>query len=116
MAQSALEAAAWNAATVGCTVLPALLIIARVGQLVLLGVGVFDIADRVLGLADIAGDAFIALGADAGRPFDRGAGADLGLPFGVRLREIVGEVEGGARTVGAAHHGDGVGGQLQLSD
>ena len=86
----------------------------RIGQLVLLGVGIFDVADRVLGLADIAGNAFIALGADAGRPFDRGAGAGLGLPFGVRLREIVGEVEGGARTVGAAHHGDGVGRQLQL--
>ena len=86
----------------------------RIGQLVLLGVGIFDVADRVLGLADIAGNAFIALGADAGRPFDRGAGAGLGFPFGVRLREVVGEVEGGARTVGAADHGDGVSRQLQL--
>ena len=46
-----------------------------VGQLVLLGIGVLDIADRVLGLADVAGDAFVALGADADRPFDRGAGS-----------------------------------------
>ena len=85
-----------------------------VGQLVLLGVGIFDIADRVLGLADVAGNAFVALGANAHRPFDRGAGTDLGLPLGARLGEIVGEVEGGARTVGTADHGDGVGRQLQL--
>ena len=52
----------------------------RVGQVVLLGIGIFDIADRVFGLADVAGNAFIALGANARRPFDRGAGADLGLP------------------------------------
>src|ERR1700689_1915273 len=75
------------------------------GQLVLLGVGVFDVTDRVLGLADIAGDALIALGADAGGPFDRGAGADLGLPVGADLGKIVGEIERGARTVGAVNHG-----------
>ena len=85
-----------------------------VGQLVLLGIGVFDVTDRILGLADIAGDAFVALGANASRPFDRGAGTDLGFPVGADLREIVGEVEGGARTVGAANDGDGVGRQLQL--
>src|SRR5205085_9392805 len=87
---------------------------AGVGQLVLLGVGIFDVADRVPGLADIAGIAFIALGADADRPLHRGAGADLGLPLGIGLGEIVGEVEGGARTVGAANHGDGVTGQLHF--
>ena len=55
----------------GRPVLPSLLIMLGVGQLVLLGVGVLDIADRALGLADVVGDAFIALGADADRPFDR---------------------------------------------
>ncbi len=35
------------------------------GQLILLGVGVFDIADRALGVGDRAGDALIALGADS---------------------------------------------------
>src|SRR6185437_12655066 len=70
-----------------------------VGQLVLLGVGVFNVADGVLGLTDIAGNAFIALGANANRPFNRSAGANLGLPVGADLREVVGEVEGGARSV-----------------
>ena len=78
----------------------------RIGQLVLLGIGIFDIADRVLGLADVAGDAFIALGADADRPLDGRALTDLALPVRAGLGEIVGEVEGGARTVGAADHGD----------
>src|SRR5436309_909011 len=67
-----------------------------------------------ISLTTASGIAFVALGANARRPFDRGAGADLGLPFGVRLRQIIGEVEGGARTVGAAHHGDGITRQLQL--
>ena len=57
-----------------------------VGQLVLLGVGVFDIADRALGAGDIVGDAVVALGADADRPFDRGRLADLGLPVRRDLR------------------------------
>ena len=41
----------------------------RVGELVLLGVGVLDVADRALGLRDVVGDALVALGADADRPF-----------------------------------------------
>ena len=57
-----------------------------VGQLVLLGIGIFDVADRALGLADVVGDAFVALGADADRPLDRGVGADLGLPVRADLR------------------------------
>src|SRR6185437_3276499 len=71
-----------------------------VGQLVLLGVSVFDIADRVLGLSDVAGNTFVTLRADAGRPFHGGAGTDLALPIRADLREIVGKVEGRARTVG----------------
>ena len=39
-----------------------------VGELVLLGVGILDVADRALGLGDVVGDAFVALGADADRP------------------------------------------------
>src|SRR5882724_9583597 len=42
----------------------------RVGQLALLGIGILDITDRVLGLADVAGNAFVAFGANAGGPFD----------------------------------------------
>src|SRR5258707_5191685 len=57
---------------------------------------------------------FRSLGANARRPFDRGAGADLGFPFGIRLRQVVREIEGGSRAIGAAHHGDGVARQLQL--
>src|SRR6201999_376880 len=71
-------------------------------------------ADRVLGLADVAGDAFVAFGADAGRPFDGRAGTDLALPVCAHLRQIVCEVEGRAGTVGAAHHGDRVRRQLQV--
>jgi hypothetical protein len=61
----------------------------------------------VLGLADIAGNAFIAL-APTPTATDRRTGADL-FQSAFDL-EIIGEVEGGARTVGAAHDGDGVGG------
>ncbi len=52
-AQSALAAAAWKADMTGSTALPSLLIILAFGQLVLLGVGVFDVADRALRLATL---------------------------------------------------------------
>ena len=35
------------------------------GQLVLLGVGILDIADRAFGVANVVGNAFITLGADS---------------------------------------------------
>ena len=85
-----------------------------VGQLVLLGIGILDIADRALGLDHVVGHAFVALGADADRPLDRGVGTDLILPSGAHLVQVVGEVEGGARSVGAVHDGDRLGRKLRL--
>src|SRR5690606_14537069 len=76
------------------------------GQLVLLGVGVFDVADRVLQLADVGGDAFVALAALAHGPLDRLAFADRGLPLGRDLGQVIGPAEGGARAVGAVDHHD----------
>ena len=49
---------------------------ARSGDVVLLGVGVLDIADRVGDLLDGRGDALVALAALADRPVDRGADAE----------------------------------------
>ena len=77
ISQSALAAAAWNGSRGRRDRLAVLVDHLGVGQLVLLGVGVLDIADRALGLGDVVGDAFVALGADADRPLDRGVGADL---------------------------------------
>ena len=78
-----------------------------IGQVVLLGISIFDITERTDGLRRIIGDAFAALGADADRPLDRGVGADFGTPIRAHLGQIVGPDEGGARTVGAVHDGDG---------
>src|SRR5262249_53374748 len=83
-------------------------------ELVLLGVGVFDVADRALGLRDVVGDALVALGADAGRPFDRGVGTHVRLPFRADLREIVREDEGRAGPVRAVNDRDRVRRQLRL--
>ena len=55
------------------------------GHLVLLGVGIFHVANRTLGVRHVVGDAFVALGADAGRPFDRRIRADLRFPVCVHL-------------------------------
>ena len=57
-------------------------------------------------LLHVGGDAFVALAAHAGRPLHRRALADLGLPLGADLRQVVGEDERGARAVGAVHDGD----------
>ena len=48
-----------------------------VGQLVLLSVSVLHVANCSLGLAHIIGNAFVALGANADRPINRGCGANL---------------------------------------
>ena len=68
--QLAFEAAAWNVAMVGLDEIAVLVAELRRGQVVLLGVGVFDIADPADGVLDEGGDAVIALAADAGRPVD----------------------------------------------
>ena len=75
-------------------------------QLVLLRIGIFDVADRALGLHHVVGDAFVALGADANWKLHRSVGTYLGLPVSAGLRQIVGPHEGGARTVGTVDHGD----------
>ncbi|MCY1515388.1 hypothetical protein D9M68_499720 [compost metagenome] len=78
-----------------------------VGHLVLLDVGVLDVADRVGQAVHESGDAFVALATRAGGPVHGRAFADLALPLGVDLAQVVGEQEAGARTVGAANRGDG---------
>ena len=50
----------------------------RIGHVVLHHIGIFDIADRIRDLLHVAGDALIALAADAGRPVDRLAFARAG--------------------------------------
>src|SRR3984885_4836234 len=80
------------------------------GQVVLLGVSVFDVAERTDRLRGVVGNALAAFGADTDRPFDRRVLADLGLPVRTDLGKIVGPDEGGARSVGAMHDRDcGVG-------
>src|SRR5699024_3199872 len=78
----------------------------RPGDAVLGRIGVFDVTDGVPELCHVGGDAFVALAADAGRPFHRGAVADPLLPGGAGLGEVVGEIERGAGAVGAVHHDD----------
>src|SRR5437899_1543356 len=73
-------------------------------ELTLLGIGVLDIADRALGAGDGGGDAFVAAGADANGPIDRGDRSDSGLPDRAHFGEVVGEGEGRAGTIGAMHH------------
>src|SRR5690606_30219058 len=77
-----------------------------VGHGVLQRVGKLDIADRALDLLHVGRHAFVALAADAQRPGDRGAFADLLLPLGADLGQVVGEVEAGARAVGAVDDAD----------
>ena len=82
------------------------------GQVVLLGIGIFDIADRTGDLRHIAGNAFIALGADAGGPVNGGVRTDIGLPGRADARQVGGEDEGGARTVRTMHDADGLARQV----
>src|ERR1700730_11697748 len=49
----------------------------RIAHFVLLSVSVLDITNRAVGLAHVVGNAFIAFGTDANRPFDRRVFADL---------------------------------------
>ena len=102
--QSAPAAAALNVLSSGATNAPSWFCISAYGHLVLLGVGVLDVADRAVEALHVGGDALVALAADAGRPFHRGAVADLLFPLGADLGQIVGEDERGARAVGAVHH------------
>src|SRR5690606_23332205 len=76
------------------------------GQLVLLGVSVFNVADRVLQLAHISGHAFVALATLTGRPLHSLAFANLGFPVWGNFGQVVGPAKGRARTVGAVNHHD----------
>ena len=58
------------------------------------------------------GHAFVTLAAGPSRPVHGRAFANLGLPLSVLLGQVVGEEEGRARAVSAAHHGDVAVGQL----
>ncbi len=78
----------------------------RDGHLVLRGVDQLDVAEGAGRLLDLAGDAFIALGAEAGGPFDGGIGADLGLPVRADLAQVIGEDVGGAAAIGAMDDDD----------
>src|SRR5690606_2945823 len=76
------------------------------GQFVLLGVSVFNVADRVLQLAFVSSHAFVTLATLTGRPLHSLAFTNLGLPVRGHFGQIVGPTESGARTVGAVNHHD----------
>ena len=78
--QSALAAAAWKVLSLRRHELAVLVLELRERDAVLLGVGVFDIADRVRHLLHERGDALVALAALADRPLHRGVGAGAALP------------------------------------
>jgi hypothetical protein len=77
-----------------------------IGGVVLLGVGVFDIADGADGLFHEGRDTVIALATQARGPLDRVAGADLAGPGRALHRQVGGEQEAGARAVRAVNDGD----------
>src|SRR5579859_3612108 len=82
-------------------VLPARVLHDAVADLVLDRVDELDVADRARGALHRAGDAGVAVAAHAARPVDGGGRADLRLPVGTHLREIVGEHAGGTGAVRA---------------
>src|SRR2546427_9276129 len=83
------------------------------GHLALQRVRQLHVADRVLDLLHILGDALVALAADSDRPLDRSTFPDLGFPFLADLGQVIGEVERGARAVRAMHDADGCLAELQ---
>ena len=90
-----------------------------VGQLARDRVLQLGIADCALGLADEAGDAVVALGADADRPRDGlaerlGRAAELARPARARLREEVAEDRRRARGVRAVDDRDRLVRQVRL--
>src|SRR4030095_10893701 len=85
-----------------------------VGEFVLFGIGVFDVADRTLGVRNVVGNTLVTLGSNAGRPFHRRVDADLGLPIWADLRKVIGEIVGRARSIRTMHDGDCLVGQLAI--
>jgi hypothetical protein len=89
---------------------PVLVLHQREGHLVLLHVGVLDIADGVRQALHERCDALVALAAGTRGPVHGGAFTDLALPLGAHLGQVVGEDEGRSGTVRAPHRRDrGVG-------
>ena len=84
-----------------------------VGQLILYGIGVFDIADRALGAGTLLATPSLPL-----PPIPPGHSTVVATPtlasIRAHLAEIVGEVEGRARAVGAMDGGDRQVGQVEL--
>src|SRR6185312_16718072 len=88
-------------------------------EVVLVGVGEFDVANGARTLFDESGDAFAAFAAQADRPVDRYPAPHFGLPLPAHRRQIGGEDRGGAaalgtvgdehRLVGQLHAGIGLG-------
>src|SRR5690606_24076331 len=83
----------------------------RPGHAVLQRVGQLDVADRTFDLLHVGSHALVAFAADAVGPLHRLALADGLLPERADLAQVVGEVEGGAGTVGALDQVDLGGGQ-----
>ncbi len=84
------------------------------GKLVVLGVGVLDVADRASHPGDAGGDPFVAARADADRPIHGRDRPDLGAPLRAHLGQIIGEDEGRAGAVGAMHDGNSLRRQLDV--
>ena len=59
--------------------LPVLIDHLGVGEVVLLGIGIFNKADRAIGLGDVSGNAFATFGADTDWPID------TGIPLSARV-------------------------------
>src|SRR5690606_40597515 len=77
-------------------------------------------ADRTVDLLHVRRHALVALAAHARRPLQLGALTDLLLPLRADLGQVVAEVEGRARAVGAVHDADlglrQVGAGIELGD
>src|SRR5690606_16196580 len=86
----------------------------RPGQVVLLGVSVFNIADGVLQLTYVSGNAFVTFTTLTCGPFYGFAFTNLLFPLGGNFRQVVGPAKRGAGTVGAVHHNDGSVWQVQV--
>ena len=86
----------------------------RPRQIVLLGISVLNVADRVLQLAYISSHAFVTLAALTRGPLYSLALTDFFLPFGRNFRQIVGPAERSTRTIGAMHHDDRCAGQFKI--
>src|SRR3954462_4324691 len=82
-------------------------------QLVLIRVRQFDVSNAAFVLLDEAGDALVALAAEASRPVDALAGSRTALPLRRDLAQVIGERVRRAGTVRAVRDGNGRVGELR---